>query len=148
MKVINRVGVPVSIKENGINRIIPYDKKPYIIDDSCYNAYKDFFIIVTPPISTEKKAILEKRAKFVAKILHGKGVRNELRYKPIIMGNRKHTKKRIWTWNFISPDGKRFENVNIKEWCRTNYWVQPHLYKHVEDGKLYQGWKIERFEKV
>lgn len=148
MKVINQVGVSVRIKENGIERVIPFDHQQYIIDDSCYEVYKDLFQIVKPPISLEIKTKQEKRNKEKLKILHGKKVRSELRYKSILLDTRKPTKKRLWRWNFVSPEGKRFENVDIKEWCKINSWQQPNLYKRFETGKLYRGWKIERFEKL
>lgn len=155
MKIRNKTGFPQQIIENGITKIIPFDKKIYKVDDSCYDAYKDLFEIVIPPLPKEKlrekrklkekKEQLEKRKK---KLLYGKGVKKELKIKNkafVFKPNRvKYGKKNKWIWILISPEGKKYKTTNIKKFSEEHNLYLTAVYICAKQGKKHRGWEVCR----
>lgn len=161
MRVVNKTGFPVSIIENGKKRTIPYDRAVYIVDDSCYDDYKELFHIVEPPKpvqEVEKKFTEDEFEKYikdreknkrpldghkikVEKYLNEKtGVKNTV----VWMKKRKSTPKNKIVWNVINEQGERFENVDIKSWCKEHGIAVNNAYRYADMEKPLNGWKFEK----
>lgn len=148
---INKTGISTQIIENGISRVIPFDRKPYEIDNSAWRFHDQFLVLQTPEQTKEKERLAKGRedraiqAERRKRPLHGKMVKQELReHNSIWMKKRDGTKKNQWNWSFRSPDGELFENVKLTEWCKEKKWCLNTLYRFVKENKKYRGWEIIR----
>ena len=45
---------------------------------------------------------------------------------------------------FVSPQGERFENIDIKDWAKTHGYAVNNVYKYADVKKPFNGWMIEK----
>jgi len=169
---INKANYPISIMENGIEKIIPaidttktQEDNQIKLDVSCFDEYKELFYVIKPPdvqapATIEGHKIIAERAernkdkKLVgSKIKKLAGVRItkvDDRYKnsTIIMPKRNHKAgiKRVYKWVFYNVKEKKDYDVkSVKKFCEEKkITFFNNCYKLANTNKEYQGWIIKK----
>lgn len=160
----NKSGFPVKIIENGKPRIIPPRVKCFIEDDT-YTNYKDLFHVFEhqKPQEVERKFTEEQFDKYLNEVKRNSrpcenaSIRKEnyigengVKQTSIYMKKRKKTPKNRIVWNVISPEGERYDNIDIKDWAKSHGYAVNNVYKYADANKPFNGWTIEKIltEKV
>lgn len=131
MKVINKDFLPVCIEIAGVRYIIPGDKSVCFLPDSAFDAFKELFYIVEPPIKKEQEFIpLETFLNKSNPTL------------PLIRNLGKGNKKYIYT--IIDSLGNVQKVRSLRKFCLERGLKYDMYYNACKKGKTYKGYTITR----